>query len=81
LFVKNATNSYGLVLSSGYNDGGVENLQTFPYMGLFSEADNTISPILRFNTISNQPVFATRLFKSTYTPPEDCLDDEILTKT
>ncbi len=53
LFVKNATNSYGLVLSSGYNDGGEETLQTFPYMGLYSESDNLIVPILRFNTISN----------------------------
>lgn len=46
LFVKNLTNSYGMIVSSGYNDGLDLNAQTYPYIGAFSELDNTIYPFL-----------------------------------
>jgi hypothetical protein len=80
VFVKNVTNSKGLMLSSGYNDGFGVDGSTFPYVGVFSELDNEITPMIQLNADDMVPVFLTRAFKSVYTAPALCTDEEILTK-
>ena len=44
LYLKNATNSNGIIMSSGYNDG-LSNVtpSTYPFIGVESELDNTVS--------------------------------------
>ena len=46
LYLKNLTNSNGLIMSSGFNDGINSDSSILPYIGVSSELDNTITPMI-----------------------------------
>ena len=71
IFLKNKTNSNGLLLSSGFYNGVDFNPDSFPYLGYYSELDALITPKILFNTVNNFAYHTGRLIKTTTTSTSD----------
>jgi len=46
LYLKNLTNSNGILISSGFNNGIDIDNSIHPYIAIASELDNTITPMI-----------------------------------